>query len=140
VPYAGCVSAEDYLHGFVLHTITFKGVHNVVQIGYVPLGSRKEEVAVDVPPSHLKGISCEEISINSEAKVKLAGIVVRREGHTNEQPRTVIMYLQGAYDCHSRLTKLTNNFVTSRQCGKPSSPTPRVSTAAASPSRPFIPL
>ncbi|KAF9464047.1 Alpha/Beta hydrolase protein [Collybia nuda] len=67
----------------------------IIYMGYAPLGSRKEEIRKHVPLGHLRGISCEEICIKGEGKVTLAGIVVRQEGHTNEPPGTVIVYLQG---------------------------------------------
>lgn len=65
--------------------------------GYVPPDARYQELHKDVRPA--KGISCEEVQIQGEGRVKLHGLLVRRDltGSVlaTQETKAVIVYLQG---------------------------------------------
>ncbi|KII86736.1 hypothetical protein PLICRDRAFT_43389 [Plicaturopsis crispa FD-325 SS-3] len=68
----------------------------IIYMGYVPPGARQEELR-DVPPKHLKDISCKEVRVKSESAY-LSRIIVhgRRPAHTKRDPPDIVMiYLQG---------------------------------------------
>jgi hypothetical protein len=76
-----------------LYNITFDTclIQHPFAKGYVPLGARTEELRRDVLiPA---GLICDEITVESERRVKLAGLVVTRE---EAEPDVVVVYLQGA--------------------------------------------
>jgi hypothetical protein len=76
-----------------LHNTSFNAclIQDSFMKGYVPPGARTEELRQDVPiPA---GLLCEEITVESERRVKLAGLLVRREA---AEPDVVVVYLQGA--------------------------------------------
>lgn len=66
--------------------------------GYVPPDARYQELHKDVSPA--KGISCEEVQIQGEGRVKLHGLLVRRDLGTlfTQEPKAVIVYLQGGQE------------------------------------------
>ncbi|KAL0954385.1 hypothetical protein HGRIS_003370 [Hohenbuehelia grisea] len=66
----------------------------IIYMGYCPPGARAEDLKRDVPPQHLKGLRCEEISVPSTDSVMLSGIVVSRVD-ASEPPKAVIVYFQG---------------------------------------------
>ena len=71
--------------------------HLMPVIGYVPPGARTEELRVDV--SVPKELQCEEVHLQSDKRVTLHGIHVKRPYSGSAQgprPReVVILYLQG---------------------------------------------
>ncbi|KAF8876389.1 hypothetical protein BD779DRAFT_1677793 [Infundibulicybe gibba] len=65
----------------------------IIYMGYVPLGSRAEELA-GIASGTLKGLSCEEVCVDSEKNVTLRGIFLHPIGQGNP-PKTILIYLQG---------------------------------------------
>ncbi|KZT67298.1 alpha/beta-hydrolase [Daedalea quercina L-15889] len=67
----------------------------IVYMGYVPPGSRTEQLGVDVPVP--KGLECEEIRLQSERGVTLYGIDVRQKPRRPlpDSRKIVVLYLQG---------------------------------------------
>lgn len=67
----------------------------IIYMGYVPPGARKEQLRVDVPIP--KGVQCEEISLQSEKRTMLYGLVLQNEDVNTScrEPDVVIVYLQG---------------------------------------------
>ncbi|KAJ6604036.1 hypothetical protein B0H10DRAFT_1957523 [Mycena sp. CBHHK59/15] len=67
----------------------------IIYMGYVPPGSKQEELTKNVHPTLLNEISCQEVRIVSETGT-LYGIAVSPvDSYVDGQPDVVIVYLQG---------------------------------------------
>jgi pimeloyl-ACP methyl ester carboxylesterase len=70
----------------------------LIYMGYAPHGSRKEQI--DYKSDTLDGLTCEEIELTSEPKIRLCGVVVERQKDAEDdkppkEEKTIVMYMQG---------------------------------------------
>ncbi|RDB21700.1 Protein ABHD13 [Hypsizygus marmoreus] len=115
----------------------------IIYMGYAPLGSRTEELATDVRPDQLEGISCKEISVlNSTDGARLSGILVQpaQFGSSDVSPDVVIVYFQGNAGNPLHRLPVFQSLLTSIRTHAPRRPR-LSSTATNSPSIPkLIPI
>ena len=72
-------------------------------VGYVPPGTRTEEVSESITP---RGLRCDEIKVSSDNGHSLSGVIVSSTGalrdasrsstSPSESPETLFFYLQGS--------------------------------------------